>query len=162
MIRLIKFIITILLFTGVSSCSVTSGMNAPTVSFNGGSEILIPEKNIVVPIVDIDLDTLEPHINGPFTPDLATPISKFADLAKENNWPTEIPALAESEGMNSYINSEVERLNKELAKFETIKRFKILHEDFDVEHGTLTPSMKIKRKPINERYEEQINSLYEN
>ena len=32
----------------------------------------------------------------------------------------------------------------------------------DVEHGTLTPSMKIKRKPINERYEEQINSLYEN
>ena len=83
-------------------------------------------------------------------------------MAKENNWPTEIPALAESEGMNSYINSEVERLNKELAKFETIKRFKILHEDFDVEHGTLTPSMKIKRKPTNERYEEQINSLYEN
>ena len=83
-------------------------------------------------------------------------------MAKENNWPTEIPALAESEGMNSYINSEVERLNKELAKFETIKRFKILHEDFDVEHGTLTPSMKIKRKPINERYVEQINSLYEN
>ena len=51
-------------------------------------------------------------------------------MAKENNWPTEIPTLAESEGMNSYINSEVERLNKELAKFETIKRFKILHEDF--------------------------------
>ncbi|MAK04907.1 MAG: long-chain fatty acid--CoA ligase [Euryarchaeota archaeon] len=83
-------------------------------------------------------------------------------MAKENNWPTEIPALAESEGMNSYINSEVERLNKELAKFETIKRFKILHEDFDVEHGTLTPSMKIKRKPINERYATQIESLYEN
>ena len=83
-------------------------------------------------------------------------------MAKENNWPTDIPALAESEGMNSYINSEVERLNKELAKFETIKRFKILHEDFDVEHGTLTPSMKIKRKPINERYAEQIDSLYEN
>ena len=59
MIRLIKFIITILLLAGISSCSVTSGMNAPTVSFNGGSEILIPEKNIVVPIVDIDLDTLE-------------------------------------------------------------------------------------------------------
>ena len=83
-------------------------------------------------------------------------------MAKENNWPTDIPALAESEGMNSYINSEVERLNKELAKFETIKRFKILHEDFDVEHGTLTPSMKIKRKPINERYATQIESLYEN
>ena len=84
------------------------------------------------------------------------------NMAKKNDWPTDIPALAESEGMNSYINSEIERLNKELAKFETIKKFKILHEDFDVEHGTLTPSMKIKRKPINERYSEQIDSLYEN
>jgi len=82
-------------------------------------------------------------------------------MAKENNWPTEIPALAESEDMNSYMNAEIERLNKELAKFETIKKFKILHEDFDVEHGTLTPSMKIKRKPINERYSTQIESLYE-
>ena len=82
-------------------------------------------------------------------------------MAKENDWPTDIPALAESEGMNSYINSEVERLNEELAKFETIKRVKILHEDFDVEHGTLTPSMKIKRKPINERYASQIESLYQ-
>ena len=82
-------------------------------------------------------------------------------MAEANNWPTDIPALAESEGMNSYINSEVERLNKELAKFETIKRVKILHEDFDVEHGTLTPSMKIKRKPINERYASQIESLYQ-
>ena len=84
------------------------------------------------------------------------------NMAKENNWPTEIPALAESDEMNSYINTEIERLNKDLAKFETIKRFKILHEDFDVEHGTLTPSMKIKRKPINERYASQIESLYEN
>ncbi|RAH14566.1 MAG: long-chain fatty acid--CoA ligase [Methanobacteriota archaeon] len=84
------------------------------------------------------------------------------NMAKENNWPTDIPSLAESDGMISYINSEVERLNKDLAKFETIKRIKILHEDFDVEHGTLTPSMKIKRKPINERYASQIETLYEN
>jgi len=41
-------------------------------------------------IVDINLSELEPHINGPFTPDLATPISKFAEVAKKNNWPEEI------------------------------------------------------------------------
>ena len=41
-------------------------------------------------VITIDLDTLEPHINGPFTPDLATPISKFAELAKERNWPLNI------------------------------------------------------------------------
>ena len=43
-------------------------------------------------IVEIDLTTLEPHINGPFTPDLATPLSKFKAAVEKNNWPTEIKA----------------------------------------------------------------------
>ncbi|KAL1959240.1 hypothetical protein VTO42DRAFT_2746 [Malbranchea cinnamomea] len=37
--------------------------------------------------ITIDLSTLEPHINGPFTPDLSTPLSKFAETVKANNWP---------------------------------------------------------------------------
>lgn len=41
-------------------------------------------------VIEINLSELEPHINGPFTPDLATPISKFAEEAKKNNWPEEI------------------------------------------------------------------------
>ncbi|CCC09488.1 unnamed protein product [Sordaria macrospora k-hell] len=40
--------------------------------------------------IEINLNELEPHINGPFTPDLATPISKFAQAAKDNNWPEEL------------------------------------------------------------------------
>ncbi len=38
-------------------------------------------------IIEINLDTLEPHLNGPFTPDLATPISKMKDEAVKNSWP---------------------------------------------------------------------------
>ena len=38
-------------------------------------------------LIEIDLSTLEPHVNGPFTPDLATPISKFADAVRTNKWP---------------------------------------------------------------------------
>lgn len=38
-------------------------------------------------IVTIDLSTLEPHINGPFTPDLSTPLSRFSSVVEENNWP---------------------------------------------------------------------------
>ncbi|KAG8717116.1 Aconitate hydratase mitochondrial [Ceratobasidium sp. 423] len=38
--------------------------------------------------IEINLSELEPHINGPFTRDLATPISKFAEEVKKNNWPT--------------------------------------------------------------------------
>jgi len=41
-------------------------------------------------IIEIDLNTLEPALNGPFTPDLANPISKIGDNAKKNDWPLEV------------------------------------------------------------------------
>ena len=41
-------------------------------------------------VIEIDLSTLEPHINGPFTPDLATPMSAFSELAKKSGWPLEL------------------------------------------------------------------------
>ncbi|KAI8929637.1 aconitase family-domain-containing protein [Entophlyctis helioformis] len=41
-------------------------------------------------VIEIDLNTLEPHINGPFTPDLATPLSKFKETLIKNNWPAEL------------------------------------------------------------------------
>jgi len=41
-------------------------------------------------VIDINLSELEPHLNGPFTPDRATPISAMAVAAQENGWPTEI------------------------------------------------------------------------
>jgi aconitate hydratase len=41
-------------------------------------------------IIEINLSTLEPHINGPFTPDLATPVSKFVAKVKENEWPEKL------------------------------------------------------------------------
>ncbi|WP_026474962.1 aconitate hydratase [Alkaliflexus imshenetskii] len=41
-------------------------------------------------LIEIDLSTLEPHLNGPFTPDLATPISKVAEEARKNGWPLKV------------------------------------------------------------------------
>lgn len=41
-------------------------------------------------LIEINLDTLEPHLNGPFTPDLATPISKMSEAARENDWPLNV------------------------------------------------------------------------
>lgn len=43
-------------------------------------------------MITIDLSTLEPHINGPFTPDLSTPLSKFKDAVKTNGWPASFGA----------------------------------------------------------------------
>lgn len=41
-------------------------------------------------VIEINLDELEPHLNGPFTPDLATPISKMKEAAAANEWPTKV------------------------------------------------------------------------
>ncbi|PZX61237.1 aconitase [Algoriphagus ratkowskyi] len=41
-------------------------------------------------VIEINLSELEPHVNGPFTPDLAWPISKFAAAVKENGWPVKL------------------------------------------------------------------------
>ena len=41
-------------------------------------------------VIEIDLNTLEPHVNGPFTPDLATPISQLKETAEKNGWPLKI------------------------------------------------------------------------
>jgi homoaconitase len=43
-------------------------------------------------VITIDLSTLEPHINGPFTPDLSTPLSKFKETVKEQEWPETLSA----------------------------------------------------------------------
>ncbi|RHZ64134.1 hypothetical protein Glove_326g56 [Diversispora epigaea] len=43
-------------------------------------------------VIEINLSELEPHINGPFTPDLSTPLSKFSDFIKKNGWKDEIKA----------------------------------------------------------------------
>ncbi|KAI8820739.1 aconitase family-domain-containing protein [Fimicolochytrium jonesii] len=59
-------------------------------------------------VIEIDLNTLEPHINGPFTPDLATPISKFAETAKKNGWPLEVKACL----IGSCTNSSYEDMDR--------------------------------------------------
>jgi len=54
----------------------------------------------------------------------------------------------------------VDKVNTELASFETIKYFRILPNDFSVETGELTPTLKVKRRVINQKYKEIIDSMY--
>lgn len=56
----------------------------------GDAEVYAEPEKYFDQVIDINLDELEPHINGPFTPDLAWPISKFADAVIENDWPKEL------------------------------------------------------------------------
>ncbi|KAL2024758.1 hypothetical protein VTK56DRAFT_5579 [Thermocarpiscus australiensis] len=62
-------------------------------------------------LIEINLSELEPHINGPFTPDLATPISKFSEAVKANGWPEELKVGL----IGSCTNSSYEDLSRAAA-----------------------------------------------
>ena len=59
------------------------------------------------------------------------------------------------------IAERVGAVNGELASFETIKRFRILPVEFTVESGELTPTMKVKRKVVGQRYAREIEELFQ-
>ena len=56
----------------------------------GDDEVYSNPEKYFDEVIEINLSELEPHVNGPFTPDLAWPISKFAAAVKENNWPSQL------------------------------------------------------------------------
>ena len=58
------------------------------------------------------------------------------------------------------IDREVQEVNKRLASYESIKYFRILPRDFSQEAGELTPSLKVKRKVVTERYRDVIEEMY--
>ncbi len=56
----------------------------------GDAEVYANPEKYFDEIIEINLDELSPHLNGPFTPDLATPVAEMAEKAKKNDWPTDI------------------------------------------------------------------------
>jgi aconitate hydratase len=64
--------------------------NAVKEHLTGDPEVYADPKKYFDEIIEIDLTTLEPYINGPFTPDLATPVSKMKEAAAANGWPTKV------------------------------------------------------------------------
>ncbi|MDZ7897633.1 MAG: aconitate hydratase [Arcicella sp.] len=91
-------------------------------------------------VIEIDLDTLEPHLNGPFTPDLATPISQMKELAEKNGWPTKIEVGL----IGSCTNSSYEDIARaaSLARQISSKGFKAKAE------YTVTPGSELVRYTI--------------
>jgi long-chain acyl-CoA synthetase len=66
----------------------------------------------------------------------------------------------QSTKLKEHLRKHFAKVNGQLASFETIKNFAILNADFTVESGELTPSLKVKRKVVSEKYKDLIESLY--
>ncbi|MBJ6762665.1 AMP-binding protein [Myxococcaceae bacterium JPH2] len=86
---------------------------------------------------------------------------KLAGVAKAQGW-TEAPeALVQDARLHALIHEGIEReVNPKLSRFETIKRFVVLPQDFTVESGEMTPTLKVRRKAVEQKYAALIESLY--
>ena len=93
-------------------------------------------------VIEINLTELEPHLNGPFTPDLATPISKMKEAAAANGWPTKIEVGL----IGSCTNSSYEDISRavSLAKQVTDKGLK-LKSEFTITPGSEQVRFTIER-----------------
>jgi long-chain acyl-CoA synthetase len=80
--------------------------------------------------------------------------------AKEKGLPEDIAELAKSDEVREMVQAEFDRANSNYAQVEQIKRFAILDHDLSIESGELTPTLKVKRNVINDRYADLFEGLY--
>ena len=91
-------------------------------------------------LIEINLDELEPHVNGPFTPDLAWPISKFAEAVKSNQWPEKLEVAL----IGSCTNSSYE----DISRSASVARQAIEKELVTRAEFTITPGSELVRFTI--------------
>ena len=106
----------------------------------GDAEVYANPEKYFDQVIEINLSELEPHLNGPFTPDLATPISKMKEEAIKNNWPLQIQVGL----IGSCTNSSYEDIARaaSLAKQVSEKNLKIKSQ------FTITPGSEVVRSTI--------------
>jgi aconitate hydratase len=106
----------------------------------GDPEVYANPEKYFDQVIEIDLSSLEPHVNGPFTPDRAIPISKFAEEVKKNNWPQRLEVGL----IGSCTNSSYEDISRSasLAKQASDKGLKAKAE------FTITPGSELVRYTV--------------
>jgi aconitate hydratase len=75
---------------GTSRAQVADLADGIAEHLNGDAAVYANPEQYFDQVIEINLDELEPHVNGPFTPDLAWPLSKFAAAVKQNGWPAKL------------------------------------------------------------------------
>jgi long-chain acyl-CoA synthetase len=81
-------------------------------------------------------------------------------FAGEHGLLADIPKLADEPAVRELIQAEIDRVNAKYAQVEQVKKFVILDHDLSQDTGELTPSLKVKRAVVNERYAELFEALY--
>jgi len=125
---------------GTNRADVAAAADAVAQHLQGDSEVYANPEKYFDQVIEINLSELEPHINGPFTPDLAWPISKFAAAVEAHGWPAELEVGL----IGSCTNSSYEDISRSasLAKQAIDKGLKTRSE------FTITPGSEMVRYTV--------------
>ena len=109
---------------------------------NGDTEVYADPKKYFDEVIEINLSVLEPHLNGPFTPDLATPISKMKEVAAANGWPTKIEVGL----IGSCTNSSYEDISRAVSLAKQVQEKGLtLKSEFTITPGSEQVRFTIER-----------------
>ena len=78
----------------------------------------------------------------------------------KKNYLVALVVVEQKDKNNSTIGSIIENLNKDLTLIEKIKKFILIDDEFTIENGLMTPTLKLKRKKIIEKYQQELEKLY--
>jgi aconitate hydratase len=126
---------------------VAKAADAIAEHLTGDPEVYANPEKYFDQLIEINLSELEPHINGPFTPDRATPLSKFADEVRKNNWPEKLDVGL----IGSCTNSSYEDISRaaSIAKQAVDKHLKAKSE-FTITPGSEQVRYTIERDGLAE------------
>ena len=86
---------------------------------------------------------------------------EIAKFAKDNRiMYQDLSDLTKKQKVVDLLNTEISQLNRELASYETVKKFRILEEELDQDKDEVTPTLKVKRKVVINNYQDLINKMY--
>lgn len=100
--------------------------------------------------------------NKPYLTALIVPnFERLFEFARENKLEFfDVGDLVKNEKVSELFRNRIEQINANLPKYETIKKFNLVPRDFSIAGGELTPTLKLKRRIIYDKYREMIESMY--
>lgn len=138
---------------------VADAANAVREHLTGDDEVYANPEQYFDELIEINLSELKPHLNGPFTPDLATPISEMGEKAKENDWPINVDWGL----IGSCTNSSYEDLTRaaSIAKQAVDKKIKA-KSDFGINPGSEQIRFTAERDGLLQIFEDLEATVFTN
>jgi len=125
----------------------------------GDPEVYTNPENYFDQVIEINLSELEPHLNGPFTPDLATPISQMKEEAAKNNWPTKVEVGL----IGSCTNSSYEDISRAASLAEqAVKKGLTAKSEFSITPGSELVRYTIERDGFIRTFEKIGGKVFAN